>query len=338
MAVFFSIVIPVFNRPEEIRELLSTFVLQSYKDPYEILIIEDGSTLPAKEVVEEFKDKIPVKYIFKENSGPGDSRNFGMARAEGNYYILLDSDCLLPTNYLTEVANSLEISYVDCFGGPDGAHPSFSNVQKAINYAMTSWLTTGGIRGHKRAVDQFQPRSFNMGLSKKAFEVSGGFGNIHPGEDPDLSLRLKEKGFNTRLIASAMVYHKRRIDFKKFFSQVKKFGKVRPILNLWHPGSSKITYWFPSIFCLGFIVSLVCLFLYRPLASILIIGYLLYFLLIFLDALRKDKSFLVALLAILAVIIQFWGYGMGFLKSIILTTFSNKQPQKLFPELFFESK
>ena len=337
MELSFSLIIPVFNRPDEIRELLESLLHQSYDKSYEIVIIEDGSVTTAKSVIEDYKGSLNITYLFKDNTGPGDSRNYGMQRAKGNYFIILDSDCVIPVNYLEKVAVSLNIKYVDCFGGPDAAHESFSNIQKAINYAMTSIFTTGGIRGNKKTVDKFQPRSFNMGISKKAFEDSGGFGNIHPGEDPDLSMRLWEKGYETKLIKEAFVYHKRRISFNKFLFQVKKFGMVRPILNSWHPGSSRIFYWFPSLFCIGFILSIAAgLFIGSGRYLWPIILYAAYFSFIFLDALIKNKSLVVGLLAIIAVMIQFLGYGYGFLKSVILVNFTKSKPQELFPELFFK--
>jgi len=211
---------------------------------FEIVIIEDGSTKTSKTIAEAFQKTLNISYFFKDNSGPGDSRNFGMAHAKGNYFIILDSDCILPKHYLKAVEQSLKTEFVDCFGGPDAAHESFSNLQKAINFSMTSVITTGGIRGNKNSVGKFQPRSFNMGLSKKAFQESKGFGRIHPGEDPDLSIRLWNLGYQTKLIPEAFVYHKRRISWSNFYKQVHKFGMVRPILNKWHPSTKKITYWF----------------------------------------------------------------------------------------------
>lgn len=336
MKFSFSLIIPVFNRPDEIRELLESLLHQSYNEPYEIVIVEDGSDTTSKTVIEDYKEKLNITYLFKKNTGPGDSRNYGMHRASGNYFIILDSDCIIPGNYLERVAHSLNTKYVDCFGGPDAAHHTFSKVQKAINYAMTSIFTTGGIRGNKKTVDKFQPRSFNMGISKKAFEDSGGFGNIHPGEDPDLSMRLWQKGYETKLIREAFVYHKRRISFNKFFMQVKKFGMVRPILNNWHPGSSRIFYWFPSLFCIGFIFAILLLLVGWGRYPWPVILYASYFAFIFLDAFIKNKNLVVALLAIIAVMIQFLGYGYGFLKSVILVNFSKSKPQVLFPELFFK--
>src|SRR5690554_2723960 len=231
MNLYFSFIVPVYNRPDEISELLQSLSLQDFDKPFEVVIVEDGSTESSEEIVDRFKDTLPITYLKKENSGPGSSRNYGMQRAKGNYFIILDSDCLVPPHYLSLVQNTLKTDFVDCYGGPDAAHPSFSNIQKAINYAMTSMLTTGGIRGNRMARDRFQPRSFNMGISRAAFERTEGFGNIHPGEDPDLTFRIWEAGFGTRLLTGAYVYHKRRIDWNKFFVQVKKFGMVRPILN-----------------------------------------------------------------------------------------------------------
>ena len=193
--MIFSLIIPVYNRPDEVDELLESLVKSDYNEPFEIVLVEDGSSIPCKDVVMKYQGKLNISYYFKENSGPGDSRNFGMQKARGDYFIIFDSDCIIPPNYLTEVRKALNEKYVDCFGGPDKALDSFSSIQKAINFAMTSFLTTGGIRGGSEKISKFQPRSFNMGISKKAFLVSKGFGNIHPGEDPDLSIRLWNLGF-----------------------------------------------------------------------------------------------------------------------------------------------
>lgn len=333
MELSFSFIVPVFNRPNEIRELLESFAIQTYDKPYEVVIVEDGSTISSEEVVRSFDAVLNSCYYKKPNSGPGDSRNFGMERANGNYFIVLDSDCILPPQYLVEVEKSLTQDFVHCFGGPDAAHESFSTVQKAINYAMTSIFTTGGIRGGKKAVGKFQPRSFNMGISKQAFEAVGGYGNIHPGEDPDLTIRIWNRGYDTKLIPSAYVFHKRRIDWNKFYIQVKKFGMVRPILNQWHPETRKLTYWFPTLFCLGLLVSIVLAVLNY---SIPLLFYGFYFIILLLDALLKTKNAKVALLALFATGVQFLGYGYGFIKSTLYLKFSSKKPELLFPKLFFK--
>lgn len=329
---FFSFVIPVFNRPDEVRELLESLTSQQYNKPFEVVLVEDGSAQSSKEVVLDYKEKLQISYYFKENSGPGDSRNYGMRRAKGDYFLILDSDCIIPPEYLIEVEKELTSEFVHCFGGPDNAHASFSDVQKSINYAMTSLLTTGGIRGNKKALNKFQPRSFNLGLSKEIFEKTNGFGNIHPGEDPDLTFRIWQAGYSTRLFSKAYVYHKRRIDWSKFYKQVNKFGSVRPILNKWHPETKKMTYWFPTVFLVGFVMSII---LSAFGFTQLIICYGLYFLVLFIDSFIKNKNLKIALLSIYAVCIQFLGYGVGFLKSTILLNFNRKPAEELFPNLFF---
>ncbi|MGG7034267.1 MAG: glycosyltransferase [Flavobacterium sp.] len=330
--MFYSIIIPVYNRPEEVDELLESLSQSTYDGKFEVVIIEDGSTVSCENVIEKYNQKLDISYHFKENSGPGDSRNYGMKIAKGDYFLIFDSDCIIPKEYLSEVNKALELRYVDCFGGPDKALDSFSDIQKAINFAMTSFLTTGGIRGGSEKIGKFQPRSFNMGLSKIAFEKSGGFGNIHPGEDPDLSIRLWNMGFETVLISSAYVYHKRRIDWSKYFKQVNKFGKARPILNSWYPEYIKLTFYFPTLFLIGFLLAIVSFLLGN---SILLNFYEFYFILIFVVSTIQNRSLKIGLWSVLAVMIQFYGYGFGFLKSFILVQLLKKDPKKVFPELFF---
>ena len=331
--MYFSIIIPVYNRPEEIEELLESLTHSDFQGKYEVVIIEDGSTISCEHVIQKYNDKLNISYYLKYNSGPGDSRNFGMNLAKGDYFIIFDSDCVIPKNYLSVVANELNQDYVDCFGGPDKALDSFSPIQKAINFAMTSFLTTGGVRGGSEKVSKFQPRSFNMGLSKIAFEASKGFGNIHPGEDPDLAIRLWDLGFETRLITKAFVYHKRRVDWEKFTVQVTKFGKARPILNSWYPKYQKPTYFFPTLFCLGFIMSIALLFFVIDWPLKL---YFIYFFMVFLTASIQNKNIIVGYYSVIAVWKQFFGYGFGFLESFIKINILKMQPQKAFPDLFFK--
>ncbi len=331
--MLFSLIIPVYNRPDEVDELLESLSQQDYSDNFEVVIVEDGSSLRCDDVVRKYAGKLHLSYSFKGNSGPGDSRNYGMKKANGDYFIIFDSDCIIPKSYLTEVAKALKENYVDCFGGPDAALDSFSDIQKAINFAMTSFLTTGGIRGGSEKIDKFQPRSFNMGLSRKAFEASNGFGNIHPGEDPDLSIRLWNLGFETKLFPKAYVYHKRRIDWEKFTIQVNKFGKARPILNSWYPQYNKLTFFFPSIFIIGLLFAVILLIFTYDIFLQLYFGY---FLMIFLVSTYKNKSFKVGLLSIKAVWKQFYGYGTGFIESFIKVIILNQKPQDAFPELFFK--
>lgn len=328
-----SFVIPVYNRPDETEELLESLSKMKGDKSFEVVIVEDGSSISSEEIVKQFSDRLHISYYFKANSGPGDSRNYGMRKAKGSYFIILDSDCIMPSSYLESVLKSLNEAYIDCFGGPDAAHHSFSNIQKAINFSMTSVLTTGGIRGNKKSVDTFQPRSFNMGISRLAFEATKGFGKIHPGEDPDLSIRLWKKGFKTKLIPEAFVYHKRRISWSKFYKQVNKFGLARPILNKWHPETKKLTYWFPLLFVLGLLGALVFVnigvyyFAYF---------YLTYFMSCFLLSFIESKNIIVAGLSIWAIMIQFFGYGYGFFKATIKLTFSSKSAEELLPQMFFK--
>lgn len=328
----YSFVIPVYNRPDEIDELLKSLVHQKYPQPYEIVVVEDGSTIICKEVVKKYADVLNISYYYKPNSGPGDSRNYGMKEAKGDYFIILDSDCIIPEDYLLEVDAFLTRNFVDCFGGPDRAHESFSDIQKAINQSMTSFLTTGGIRGGSEKLGKFQPRSFNMGISKKAFEASNGFGKIHPGEDPDLSIRLWNLGFKTTLIPNAYVFHKRRIDWEKFYKQVNKFGKARPILNQRYPKYNKITFWFPSVFMVGFIASVVFSFFDFYWLSAC---FGLYFLILLLESFIQTKSLKIGFLTIIAVFIQFCGYGAGFLYSNYVLHIKKQAPEKGMPEMFF---
>jgi len=333
--MFFSIIIPVYNRPDEIKELLDSLLLSTYSEDFEIVIVEDGSNLSCQEIVKSYSNKLTISYYFKSNSGPGNSRNFGMKKAKGNYFLIFDSDCIIPNNYLLEVEKQLKSNYVDCFGGPDKALKSFSNIQKAINFAMTSFLTTGGIRGGSEKIDKFQPRSFNMGISKKAFEASQGFGTIHPGEDPDLSIRLWKLGFETKLFSKAFVYHKRRIDWDKFSVQVSKFGKARPILNHWYPEFKKVTYWFPTLFILGLFISFGALFF---LFDWFLKFYFLYFIIIFIVSSIQNRNPIVGFLSIIAVWKQFVGYGFGFLESYFKINILRRKPEIAFPELFFKNE
>jgi glycosyltransferase involved in cell wall biosynthesis len=331
--MFFSLIIPVYNRPEEVDELLESLSKSDYTQGFEVVIVEDGSSLKCEDVVIKYQSKLTISYYYKDNSGPGDSRNYGMKKAKGDYFIIFDSDCIIPQKYLSEVNNALKESYVDCFGGPDRALDSFSNTQKAINFAMTSFLTTGGIRGGSEKIGKFQPRSFNMGLSRKAFEASKGFGNIHPGEDPDLSIRLWNLGFETKLFINAYVYHKRRIDWDKFSVQVNKFGKARPILNSWYPQYSKLTFFFPSVFIIGFAIALLLLIFN---IDVLLKLYFIYFIVLFIVSTYQNKSFKIGYLSVVAVWKQFYGYGIGFIESFMKIVILKKNPQKAFPELFYK--
>lgn len=308
--MLFSIIVPVFNRPDETTELLKSLTDQTEKD-FEVIIVEDGSTDCCDRVVKQFSDEIQVKYFFKPNSGPGLTRNFGAERSNGTFLIFLDSDCILPPNYLKEVKNELESQPSDCFGGPDRADESFTDIQKAINYSMTSFLTTGGIRGGKgkKRMDKFYPRSFNLGIRKSVFEALHGFSTMRFGEDIDFSTRVFKNGFSCRLFPQAWVYHKRRTNFKQFFKQVHNFGMARIALYRKYPESLKPVHLLPAMFTIGCML-LIAVAIFFP---ILLLLPLLFSILILIDAGLRTGSLWVALLAIIATYIQLLGYGSGFL-------------------------
>ncbi len=299
--------------------------------PLEVIVVEDGSSLTSEKVVDKYKEQLSITYCFKQNSGPGDSRNYGMKRASGAYFILLDSDCLLPEDYLLKVSTALEKNYSDTYGGPDSAHPGFSGRQKAIDYAMTSTLSTGGLRSSESQTRKFQLRSFNMGLSSAAFELTGGFSRQRIGEDIDLSFRLVEKGCSTQFIPDAFVYHKRRATWPKFFRQIQSFGAARPVLNRMHAGTGRLSYALPSLFVVGLVLAFVLALWGFP---YLLIPFGLYLLAVFLDATRRNRSLWVGLLSGFAVLVQFLAYGTGFLRTTYRMVVLGKSQKEAFPQMF----
>ncbi|PYF73852.1 glycosyltransferase [Pedobacter nutrimenti] len=314
--MFFSVIIPLYNRPQEIDELLATLCRQSYMQ-FEVLVIEDGSVHDAKSIVEKYRDKLDIHYFFKPNEGQGFSRNFGFERAKGDYFIIFDSDCLIPSDYLEIVKDYLFEHKLDAYGGPDAAHSSFTPVQKAISYAMTSPFTTGGIRGNKKHVGQFHPRSFNMGVSREVWEKVGGFILTRLGEDIEYSIRIHESGFKIGLIPAAKVYHKRRTSFLQFYKQLHFFGRARINIYKHFPSELKLIHFFPAAFTVGFILTLLLNILYPPLAYICNIVLLIIFAMIFFHAWSVTKSLKVAFLSIIASFIQLFAYGMGFIQDFV---------------------
>jgi glycosyltransferase involved in cell wall biosynthesis len=311
--MFFSIIIPLYNRPQEIDELLATLTKQTYMQ-FEVLVIEDGSVNDAKKIVESYANQLDVKYFFKPNSGQGFSRNFGFEHAKGDYFVIFDSDCLIPSDYLEIVKDYLFEHQLDAYGGPDAAHSTFSPVQKAISYAMTSPFTTGGIRGNKKHIGQFHPRSFNMGVSREVWEKVGGFILTRLGEDIEYSIRIHENGFKIGLIPDAKVYHKRRTSFKQFYKQLHFFGRARINIYKHFPAELKVVHFFPAIFTLGLAFTLLCNVFYLPLAIICDFLLLLYFVLIFFHAWQVNKSIKIAFLSVIASFIQLTAYGLGFIQ------------------------
>ena len=312
MKMRYSVIVPVYNRPVEVDELLESLCAQTFTD-FEVVVVEDGSTEKSDAVCEQYKDRLDLKYYFKDNSGPGPSRNYGAERSQGEYLIILDSDVIVPKDYLQTVDDELKASPTEAFGGPDRAHPSFTPIQKAINYSMTSFFTTGGIRGGKKKMDKFYPRSFNMGIRKDVFQNVGGFDKLRYGEDIDLSTRLFKAGCECRLFPEAYVYHKRRVKFSSFFKQVKHSGEARVMLKRRYPETFKLVHLLPSAFVIGNIV-LVLLAIFHRWWWILPIP--VYCLMVFTDSLIKNKSIKVALLSIPAAYCQLFGYGIGFLQNL----------------------
>ena len=320
--MLFSIIIPVYNRPQEVDELLESLCLQTVKD-FEVVVVEDGSTEKCDAVCERYADKLELHYYFKPNSGPGPSRNYGADRSQGEYLIILDSDVIVPENYLEIIKEELEREPCDAFGGPDRAHESFTPIQKAINYAMTSFFTTGGIRGGKHKMDKFYPRSFNLGIKKSVYEALGGFAPMRYGEDIDLSTRIFKGGYSCRLFPEAFVYHKRRVKFSSFFRQVKHSGEARVVLRNKYPETFKLVHLLPAAFVVGNLL-LVALGIFHHWLWFMPI--VLYVVMVFVDSLIKNKDLKVAILSVPAAYCQLFGYGLGFLGAAWKDILGKKKP------------
>lgn len=306
----YSIIIPVYNRPDEVDELLNSLTQQTVRD-FEVIVVEDGSSVTCEHVVKRYEQQLNIRYFNKPNSGPGQTRNYGAERSSGEYLLILDSDCILPSGYLAAIEEELKRQPADAFGGPDRAHDSFTSTQKAINYAMTSFFTTGGIRGGKKKMDKFYPRSFNMGLKADVYRALGGFSKMRFGEDIDLSIRIFKGGYSCRLFPEAWVWHKRRTDLKKFFKQVYNSGIARINLYKKYPESLKVVHLLPAVFTLGVVFvllsSLICPYALLLLAMFAII--------IFTDSSIRNRSPWIGMLSVLAAFIQLTGYGSGFLSA-----------------------
>ena len=323
----YSIIVPVFSRPDEVDELLESLLSQEEKD-FEVIIVEDGSQVPCKKVCDKYADRLDLHYYYKDNSGPGQSRNYGAERAKGDYLLILDSDVVLPKGYIRAVSEELNREPADAFGGPDCAHESFTDTQKAISYSMTSFFTTGGIRGGKKKLDKFYPRSFNMGIRRDVYQELGGFSKMRFGEDIDFSIRIFKAGKRCRLFPKAWVWHKRRTDFRKFWKQVYNSGIARINLYKKYPDSLKLVHLLPMVFTVGttclllLILSglfLLCIPILNIIGSLLVmiglIPLLLYSIIICVDSTMQNNSLKIGLLSIAAAFIQLTGYGCGFISA-----------------------
>lgn len=328
-----SIIVAIFNRKDELFELLNSLISQTDKD-FEIIIVDDGSLVDLKPIIKNFEEFLNIKYFRKDNSGPGLSRNYGAKRASGEWLIFVDSDVIVEQDYIENIKNNIENIPCDAFGGADKAHKGFNLMQKAISYSMTSVFTTGGIRGSKKSVSRFQPRSFNMGVKKEVFEKVGGFSEMRIGEDPDLSMTLWENGFTTAFFDDIAVYHKRRVDFGRFSKQVYQFGCARPILNQRHPDYVKISFAFPSLFLLGYILGFIEYFILRK--GIILAFYGFYTFVICIHAMVVTRNIAIGAMAVMSTYIQMFSYGYGFLKSWILLNVFRKKPEDAFPTHFYK--
>ena len=328
-----SIVVAIFNRKDELFELLNSLIAQTDKN-FEVIIVDDGSMIDLLPTVETFKEMLEIQYFKKENSGPGLSRNYGARRAKNDWLVFVDSDVIVEKDYIENIKKNLEKTDCAAFGGADKAHKGFNILQKAISYSMTSVFTTGGIRGSKKAVTRFQPRSFNMGVNKEIFLKIGGFSEMRIGEDPDLSMTIWEKGYKTAFFDDIGVYHKRRTDLGKFSKQVYQFGCARPILNQRHPNYVKPTFWFPTLFLLGYVAGILEYFLLQK--GFVLACYGFYTLVIFLHALYLTKNIAIAAQAIITTYIQMFSYGYGFLESWIKLNVLKMKPEDAFPKHFHQ--
>lgn len=335
--MYFSIVIPLYNRPQEIQELLESLVQQTYRG-FEVIVVEDGSHIKAEDIVASFADRLSVRYFYKSNEGQGIARNFGFAQAEGDYFIILDSDVIVPPDYLDQVRSGLQRDDWDAFGGPDAAHESFTTTQRAISYAMTSPFTTGGIRGNKKHVGVFHPRSFNMGLSRRVWEQTGGFAVARRSEDIEFSIRMIDQGFRVGLISEAFVYHKRRTKMEQFHKQVYEFGKGRVDIYRRYPGELKFVHTLPAFFVLGLAATVMLnafniltnanIFVLSMLAHVANSVLLIYTFLVFVHAWMKTKHLLVAARSVVATYTQLLGYGYGFLEEYTQEVLCTKGKQR----------
>jgi len=316
---FYSFIIPVYNRPEEIAELLGSLTRQTL-NTFEVLIVEDGSDQTCKKEVDRFTDKLDIHYYFKENTGQGFSRNYGFERAKGDYFIVFDSDCILPEHYLKTVDDQLTKQPLDAFGGPDRAEESFTIVQKAINYSMTSIFTTGGIRGNKKHAGTFHPRSFNMGISRAVYDKTGGYIITRMGEDIEFSIRIIKAGFKVELIEDAFVYHKRRTSIGQFFKQLHFFGRARINVSRFYPKELKLVHFLPLLFLVGWVVIIIAWFVYQPLALAGLGLAAIYYWFLFIDSTIKNGSLIIGLLSLVIATVQLIAYALG-----MVTELFNKQ-------------
>lgn len=309
----FSVVVPVYNRPQEVQELLESLTRQTRRN-FEVIIVEDGSSVRCDSVIDQYRDRLTIQYLYKSNSGPGPSRNKGFELATGDYFVVFDSDCILTETYFEAVEKGLAEEKLDAWGGPDRAHEKFTLLQRAMGYTMSSVLTTGGIRGAKKRIGWFQPRSFNMGISRKVYEATGGFKFDRYAEDIEFSIRIRKAGFRVGLIYEAFVYHKRRATLGQFYKQVLNFGRGRALIGNVYPEEVRLAHWFPAFFTLATVGMVALLPIHLSLFFLAFGFFLFYFLLLFVHSWITNRNLSVAILSVPSALLQFFGYGLGFLR------------------------
>ena len=324
----YSVIIPVYNRPDEVDELLASLCEQTFTN-FDILVIEDGSSHDCKAEVEKYADQLDITYYAKENEGQGFTRNFGFERATGDYLIVFDSDALVPPHYFEAVEKHLNEEWLDVYGGPDAAHESFTPMQKAISYSMTSPFTTGGIRGGKKQLGKYEPRSFNMGISREVFERTKGYVITRMGEDVEFSQRIRKEGFTIGLIPEAYIYHKRRTNLKQFWKQLHFFGRARINLTRWLEGSMKLFHAFPAFFLIGLLVWPFTYLFSVPLFFVGAVFIAVFSLGNFIDSSIKNKSLYIGALSVVTSFTQLLAYGAGFLQEGIKRPFENTEASRI---------
>jgi len=339
----YSIIIPCFNRADEVAELLES-ISQLKFDPaqFEIIISDDGSTDNTKKLVEQNKSKLQCDliYLTQNNSGPGAARNHAMENANGDFFIFIDSDVTLSADWLFHIDLTLVEKKADAFGGPDSYREDFSPFLKAVNYSMTSFITTGGLRGKKgKKLARFYPRSFNMGLSRELWKKIGGFGSLRHGQDIEFSHRIIESGAQVIFIDQAVVYHKRRTNLRRFYKQVFNWGVAR--INLYKINKKMLEplHSIPAVLTFVAVTLLVLSLIFDLIKTIVLWGFsagILILIYSMIDSIRIYKSIKPALWLPLVMPAQVLGYGFGFIYNAVRRIVLDKDEKVGFKKSYYK--
>ncbi len=319
--IFISVITPSYNRASELEHLMRSISAQSIDhNLFELIISDDGSTDDTEALINSWQEKasFSIKYISQENKGPGAARNHGLEKSIGELILFIDSDCEAHPKWIETIVDEYHKSEFDACGGPDGGKKDFTLLQKAIDYSMTSFFTTGGMRGHsEKMISKFYPRTHNMGVKRDKYEAVGGFGNLRHGQDIEFSHRIRTSGGKIRFIKNALVYHRRRTSLRQFIKQVFNWGVARINLGKIDTAMLEPVHFLPSlsillslfiiliIYQLDWGISEIFLLFFSPLSIICLLG-----------ALNK-KDLRVFPILLLVIPIQIFGYGLGFLQAYI---------------------